>query len=312
MGSTNASNGAERTYRPGRASALVVLLTSLAMVAFAANSLLTRAAFQMTSIDAASFTAIRVISGALTLLVILLLQGGNARYTKTGWWSGILLFTYVAAFSLAYRNISTGAGALVLFASAQLLMISYGYYKGERTSVLGLLVALGGMAVFLVPSASAPSLSATALMAVAGLAWGGFSLLGRSSDSPIANTAGSFLWAVPFVLVLMLIQRENLSVDWMGAAYALLSGSLASAIGYVIWYWVRVRMTAISAGAVQLSVPVLSAALGVLILGEDISLESSLSALAVLGGVTWVTLTTKAGKHRQPTVTIDEALQRNR
>lgn len=130
-----------------------------------------------------------------------------------------------------------------------------------------------------------------------GLCLGGFSLLGRSSDSPIANTAGSFLWAVPFALVLILIQREHLSVDRMGAAYALLSGSLASAIGYAIWYWVRVRMTAISAGAVQLLVPVLSAALGALILGEEISLKSSISALVVLMGVIWVALTTKQGKN---------------
>lgn len=214
-----------------------------------------------------------MISGALTLLVILLLQRGKATHTKTGWWSAILLFTYAAAFSFAYRDISTGAGALVLFASAQLLMILFGLHKGERTSVPGL------------------------LMALAGFAWGGFSLLGRSSDSPIANTAGSFLWAVPFALVLILIQREHLSVDRMGAAYALLSGSLASAIGYAIWYWVRVRMTAISAGAVQLLVPVLSAALGALILGEEISLKSSISALVVLLGVIWVALTTKQGKN---------------
>lgn len=311
MEKANASRGAEQTYRPSRASARVLALTILAMVAFAANSLLTRAAFQTTSIDAASFTAIRLISGALTLLVILLLQRGKATQTKTGWWSAILLFTYVAAFSFAYRDISTGAGALVLFASAQLLMIIFGLHKGERTSVLGLLMALSGLAAFLAPSASTPSWSATALMAVAGFAWGGFSLLGRSSDSPIASTAGSFLWAIPFALVLILIQREHLSVERMGAAYALLSGSLASAIGYAIWYWVRVRMTAISAGAVQLSVPVLSAALGALILGEEISLKSSISALAVLGGVAWITLTAKAGKHRQPAVKIDEARQRN-
>lgn len=293
----NAGRSAEQAYKPGRASPRVLLLTSLAMLAFAANSLLTRAAFQTTSIDAASFTAIRVISGALTLLVILLLQRGKATHTKTGWRSAILLFTYAAAFSFAYRDISTGAGALVLFASAQLLMILFGLHKGERTSVPGLLIALGGMAAFLAPSASAPSWSAAALMVLAGFAWGGFSLLGRSSDSPIANTAGSFLWAVPFALVLVLIQREHLSVDRMGAAYALLSGSLASAIGYAIWYWVRVRMTAISAGAVQLLVPVLSAALGALILGEEISLKSSISALAALLGVAWVALTAKLGKN---------------
>lgn len=281
---------------------LVVAMTSLAMVAFAANSLLTRAAFQTTAIDATSFTAIRVISGALTLLVIAMLQGAKLKSSRTGWWSAVLLFTYVAAFSFAYRDISTGAGALVLFASAQLLMISYGYCKGERTSLLGVLIALGGIAAFLAPSASAPSLSAAALMAVAGFAWGGFSLLGRASDSPISNTAASFLWAVPLALILMLVQREHLSVDTWGITFAVLSGSLASAIGYAIWYWVRVRMTAISAGAVQLSVPVLSAVLGVLILSEEISWIGGMSALITLGGVAWVTLTAKAGQQGRTTV----------
>lgn len=273
---------------------LVVLLTSLAMLAFAANSLLTRAAFQTTTIDATSFTAIRVISGALTLLLIALLQGVRLKFTPSGLCSAVLLFTYVAAFSFAYRDISTGAGALVLFASAQLLMIAYGYGKGERTNLLGVLVALGGMAAFLAPSASAPAWSAAALMTVAGFAWGGFSVLGRACDSPIANTAASFLWAVPLALLLMWVQRDHLSVDRWGVTYALLSGSLASAIGYAIWYWVRVRMTAISAGAVQLSVPLLSAVLGVLLLGEHISWGAGLSALVTLGGVAWVTLTAKA------------------
>ncbi|TDF82358.1 DMT family transporter [Pseudomonas sp. H9] len=285
---------------------LVVAMTSFAMLAFAANSLLTRMAFQTTAIDATAFTAIRVVSGALTLWVIAMLQGAKLKPTQTGWWSGVLLFTYVAAFSFAYRDISTGAGALVLFASAQLLMISYGYCTGERTSFWGVLIALGGIAAFLAPSASAPPLSAAALMAVAGFAWGGFSLLGRSSDSPISNTAASFLWAVPLALILMFAQREHLSVDTLGGVYALLSGSLASAIGYAIWYWVRVRMTAISAGAVQLSVPVLSAALGVLILSEEISWIGAISALITLGGVAWVTLTAKAGQQRRTSASAQE------
>lgn len=282
-GETQASNAKEGL-------GAVVLMTSLAMLAFAANSLLTRAAFQTTSIDAASFTAIRLISGAVTLLVIVLLQGKKLKTNRSGWWSAVLLFIYAAAFSFAYRDISTGAGALVLFASAQLLMISYGYWKGERTSILGVILALGGMAAFLAPSASAPPLSAAALMAVAGFAWGGFSLLGRSADSPVVNTAASFLWATPLALLLLWFQSGSLAADALGIIYALLSGSLASAIGYAIWYWVRVRMTAISAGAVQLSVPVLSALLGVLILSESISWVSGISASITLVGVAWITL----------------------
>ena len=271
----------------------VVLLTCLAMLAFAANSLLTRAALQSTNIDAASFTTIRVVSGALTLFVILRAQGGRLAASRTGWLSALLLFTYAAAFTYAYRGIGAGAGALVLFASAQLLMISYGLSQGERASPWGLLLALGGLAVFLAPSASAPAPLPAALMAVAGFAWGGFSLLGRTGGAPVASTTASFVWAVPLALVLLLVQGGRPRVDGAGAVYALLSGSLTSAIGYAIWYWVRVRMTAIGAGAVQLSVPVISAVLGVLLLGEHLGVRSAVAGLATLGGVGWVMATVR-------------------
>lgn len=234
---------------------LVGLLTLLAMLAFAANSLLARAAFSTTDIDPASFTAIRLASGALTLFVILRWQGGKPTSFQSGGWSALTLFIYAAAFSFAYRDISTGAGALVLFASAQLLMISYGLYKGERASVLGLLLAFGGLVAFLVPSASAHPLSAAVLMALAGSAWGVFSLLGRLQGAPIISTTSSFIWALPLAAVLVLTQVQQLNTDVMGVVYALLSGCVASGLGYAVWYWVRVRMTAIGAGAVQLSVP---------------------------------------------------------
>ncbi len=271
----------------------VALLTGLTMMAFAANSLLARMAFQTTSIDAASFTAIRIVSGALVLFAILLLKGERAKNSRIGLLSAALLFIYAAAFSFAYRDISTGAGALVLFAAAQLLMISYGIYRGERTSLLGLLMALGGLAVFLAPGASAPPLGAAALMALAGFAWGGFSLLGKLGDSPISGTASSFLWAIPLALALLLIQRGSLTLDQTGVIYALLSGGLASGVGYAVWYWVRVRMAAISAGAVQLSVPVLSAVFGALLLDEGMTLRGSVSALIVLAGIALVILSAR-------------------
>jgi drug/metabolite transporter (DMT)-like permease len=290
---SNALNGRgmKRNANQGTRWPLTVSLTCLAMIAFAANSLLARLAFQKTSIDAASFTSIRVITGAATLMLILRFRGAKLSRSTASWSSAVLLFTYAAAFSFAYRDISVGAGALILFTSAQLLMIGYGLYLGERASAWGIVTALAGMAAFLMPSASAPPLGAAALMAVAGFAWGGFSLLGRSSGSPVANTAGSFLFAVPLALALVLIFREHLVLDWAGVAYATLSGSLASAIGYVIWYWVRSRITAISAGAVQLSVPVLSASLGALLLGERISLRGAIPAVVTLAGVAWVMLT---------------------
>jgi len=268
-------------------------LTCITMMAFAANSLLTRIAFQTTTLDAASFTTIRIVSGALTLFLILMIKGESARFSKTGLVSAFLLFLYTAAFSFAYRNISTGAGALVLFAAAQLLMISYGIYRGERASPLGLLLTLGGLIIFLAPGASAPPLGAAALMALAGFAWGGFSLLGKLGDSPISGTASSFLIAIPFSLGLMSIPGQTITIDPSGVIYALLSGSLASGVGYAIWYWVRVRMAAITAGAVQLSVPILSACFGALLLDETITGRGAISALIVLIGIALVTLTTK-------------------
>jgi len=273
----------------------LVFLTACAMLAFAANSLLARLALRTTPIDAATFTAVRLAGGAITLLCIVRLQGAALAFTKTGWLSAALLFIYAAAFSFAYRDISTGAGALVLFSAAQLTMISYGLWKGERASPWGMLLACAGMIAFLLPSAGlgAPPLFAAMLMAVAGLAWGGFSLLGKTGGTPIVHTAASFICTVPFAAVLLLVQGGQRHVDWTGAMWALLSGSVTSALGYAIWYWVRVRLTAISAGAVQLSVPVISAALGVLLLGETLTLKSALSAIAVLGGIAWVTLTAR-------------------
>lgn len=273
---------------PARQAAIVAALTCAAMVAFAANSVLTRLALRSTAIDPASFIAIRLGSGALVLALILRRQRAPLPLTPRSWLPAALLFTYALAFSFAYREISAGAGALVLFASAQLLMISVGWWRGERASPWGLLCAGAGMAVFLAPSATAPPLGAALMMATAGFAWGGFSLVGKVGESPVAHTAASFVWSVPLAALLLLAQHAQLRLDWAGAAYALLSGSVASALGYAVWYWVRVRMTAISAGAVQLSVPVLSALLGVLFLGEVLTWRSGLSGLAVLGGIAWV------------------------
>lgn len=281
-----------------RQRAALVGLTCATMLAFAANSLLARLAFRTTTIDAASYTTIRLLAGALTLAVIVRLQRTALPPAKSAWASAALLFTYAAAFSFAYRDISTGAGALVLFASAQLLMISYGLYKGERTSLAGMLLACGGMVIFLAPSTSAPPAVAAALMAIAGAAWGGFSLLGKGANSPIGMTGASFLWTVPLALALSALQAGNRVMDWSGAIYALVSGSLTSAIGYAIWYWVRVRITAISAGAVQLCVPVLSALLGWIFLGERMAPRAMVSGLAVLGGIAWVTLTARTARPR--------------
>lgn len=284
---------AHTTSQPVRMSGLVVALTALTMLAFAANSLLTRMALLTTPIDTASFTATRLIAGALTLAVIIGWSGRGPDRSATGWLSAVLLFIYAAAFSFAYRNMQTGAGALVLFATAQLLMIGYGYARGEQTKLLGVVMALGGLVLFLLPAQTAPPLGATVLMIIAGLAWGAFSLLGRGSDSPVVGTASSFIGSVPMALALLWLCRHDLHFDRTGLIYASLAGSLTSALGYVLWYWVRVRMAAISAGTVQLSVPVLSAVLGVLLLDETVTPLGVTAALIVLAGVALTMMSTR-------------------
>lgn len=271
----------------------LLAVTALTMLAFAANSLLTRMALLETSIDPASFSSIRLIAGAVTLACILAVKGIKPSVTPTGLLSAALLFTYAVAFSFAYRGLDTGAGALVLFASSQLLMMSFGLVRGEKTSLWGIVLALGGLIVFLLPSDTSAPLRYSAMMLVAGIAWGSFSLLGRAGGSALNSTASSFMLAVPLSLALLWFQRHQLDINPVGACYALLSGSVTSALGYVVWYWVRTQMAAINAGTVQLSVPVLSAILGVLLLDETLSLRDILAAGVVLLGVALTSWTTR-------------------
>lgn len=289
---TNTKVSAIDASQPG--IAWLVGVTAMTMVAFAANSLLTRLALQTTSIDPATFTGIRLIAGAACLALLCVLRGQRLSATTQALGSAVLLFIYVVAFSFAYRGMDTGAGALVLFASAQLLMIGAGYWRGEKTNLWGVLLALAGLVVFLAPSDAAPPLGYSILMLVAGIAWGGYSLLGRSGDDPVLGTANSFVLTLPLLVILFLFQRHALHYDAMGMIYAALSGCVTSAMGYVVWYWVRVRMAAITAGTVQLSVPVISAVLGVIVLGESLSLKSELAAIVVLLGVAITTRSTRA------------------
>lgn len=266
----------------------VILLTAAAMTAFAGNSLLCRAALQHTAIDAASFTGIRLLSGALTLWLLIGLRGGR----PAGSWSGALaLFAYAAAFSFAYLSLPAGTGALLLFAAVQVTMIGYGLWRGERLRGLqqaGLLLAFSGLVFLLLPGLAAPPLGAALLMLAAGAAWGVYSLLGRGAAAPLALTAGNFLRALPPALLLCLGAWARLSLDLAGAGYAVLSGALASGIGYAIWYAALPSLRASSAAAVQLSVPVLAALGGILFLGEPLTWRLVLASAAILGGVALV------------------------
>ena len=266
------------------------MLTVLAMLAFAGNSLLCRFALKETAIDAASFTSLRLLSGAVTLWLIVYLRGGG-RVTAGSWTSALALFAYAAAFSFAYISLPAAAGALLLFGAVQATMIGYGLWSGEHMSPrqwVGLVMALLGLVGLLSPGLSAPPLSGALLMLGAGVAWGVYSLRGRGGGDATAVTAGNFVRAVPMALALSLLARPVLSVDVEGAWYAVVSGALASGVGYALWYRALPGLRPVSAATVQLSVPVIAALGGVMFLSEAPGVRLVLASLAILGGIALV------------------------
>jgi drug/metabolite transporter (DMT)-like permease len=268
------------------------ILTLLAMIAFASNSLLCRAALKQTGIDAASFTFIRIFSGAVALGLIVTIR--KTPWREAGNWpSAFALFAYAATFSFAYNTLSAGTGALLLFGAVQATMILWGLHKGERLhalQVVGLIVAVSGLVVLVFPGLSAPPLIGSILMLGAGGAWGIYSLRGKGETNPAGATAGNFLRAVPFAAAVSIILLPWARLDRAGISYAIISGAITSGLGYVIWYSALPGLKAASAATVQLSVPVLAAAGGILLLGEPITLRYLLASTAVLGGIALVVL----------------------
>lgn len=268
----------------------LAILTTLTMTAFAANPIFCRMALKATAIDPATFTLIRLLSGAITLwLIVRVRTGRNA--VAGNWRSAFSLFAYATAFSFAYVSLSAGTGTLILFGAVQATMILYGLLRGERFTLqqtAGLLLALGGLVALLLPGVTAPPWGGAAMMAIAGIAWGAYSLLGRSSVKPIETTAGNFLRASGLGLVLSMLSLGLAAWDARGALLAVLSGSLASGLGYVTWYTVLPALRATHAATVQLSVPVIAALAGVLLLDEHLSLRLALCSIAVLGGIALV------------------------
>lgn len=270
------------------------ILTLLAMIAFASNSLLCRLALKQTSIDAASLTFIRIFSGAVALWLIMSMRQRADRAPLQGnWLSALALFVYAAAFSFAYITLSVATGALLLFGAVQATMIFWGLRKGEPLHVrqlFGLTVALAGLIALLLPGLSAPPLGGAILMLGAGVAWGIYSLRGRGTSDAIGATAGNFLRAVPFAVVLSIAFIPRMRVDAAGITYAILSGAIASGVGYVIWYTTLPSLKAATAASVQLAVPVLTAAGGILLLGEPLTARFLLASTAVLGGIALVVM----------------------
>jgi drug/metabolite transporter (DMT)-like permease len=271
-------------------SARYPVWVALALLAFAGNSLLCRAALQHTPIDATSFTTLRLLSGALVLWLLVQLTRRDAT-GRGSWPSALALFSYAAAFSFAYVNLSAGTGALLLFGSVQTGMMGWGLFKGERFSSLqwlGLALAIAGLVGLLLPGLSAPPLGAAALMIIAGLAWAVYSLRGKGAGDPLRVTAGNFVRTVPVALLMSLLFMGRAQVDTVGALYAVASGAITSGIGYAIWYTALPHLKATSAATLQLSVPVIAAVGGILWLGEAPTLRLLLASLAILGGIALV------------------------
>jgi drug/metabolite transporter (DMT)-like permease len=269
-----------------------VALTALAMLAFAGNSLLCRVALRDTAIDAASFTTLRIAAGALTLAILLRAHG--ARPSAGGsWLAGLMLFSYAAFFSFAYRDLSAATGALLLFGAVQMTMMGHGLASGERPGpikLLGLAVALAGLVALLLPGLAAPPLLGAALMIAAGVSWGVYSILGRRLGNPTAATGGNFLRALPFAAALGLAAMNHSSVDLRGATYAVLSGAITSGLGYALWYAALPALTSTSAAIVQLSVPAIAALGGALLLSEPLTSRLLLASAAILGGIALTTI----------------------
>jgi drug/metabolite transporter (DMT)-like permease len=268
-----------------------ISLLVVALIAFAANSFFCRLALANHAIDPGSFTWLRLVSGAVTLLLIQSWRGQMSyRFftDKHSWWSGISLFGYAVCFSYAYTQLSTGAGALILFGMVQLTLVVFHVLSGNHLSakeMLGIGVALSGFTVLMLPSAEAPNLSAAALMLVSGVCWGIFTLLGRqNSVASVSITQGFMLASVlAFAASPLLVSIETITAD--GVLWALLSGVFASGFGYILWYQVVKHISVLQASVSQLAVPVIAFAAGSIGLGESITLTAAISSLLVLGGI---------------------------
>jgi drug/metabolite transporter (DMT)-like permease len=267
-----------------------LLLAALAMLAFAGNSLLCRLALKSGSIDAASFTCVRLLSGAVVLALIVRLRSG--AMSKNGdWLSALALFVYAAGFSAAYLQLSTATGALLLFGAVQLTMIAVGLWRGERLKALqwtGLAAACVGLVEMLLPGLASPPLLGSLLMVSAGVAWGVYSLRGRGKGDATAVTAGNFWRASLLALLLSLLTLGSTHVQTSGLLLAVASGAVASGLGYSIWYTALRGLSPSTAASIQLTVPAIAAIGAVVFLGEPVTQRLFVTSLVILGGVALV------------------------
>lgn len=261
------------------------------MLAFAANSVLCRVALTGGHIDPATFSDVRIVSGALFLVGLMSVRKKPASKIHYDWRSGLALTLYVLAMSWSYLRIDTGTGALLLFGTVQTAMVIYGWRQGEKIGVLkgaGLLLAVAGTLLLLLPGAHAPEPTSALMMIGSGLAWAYYSVKGKSMPEAIPATTGNFILAVPFTVILSLVLSGERHTSAPGLMLAMTSGALASGAAYALWYTLLPKMKAMTASTVQLSVPCLATLGGVVLLGETFSLRMLVSMCAVLLGITLV------------------------
>ncbi|SFC60687.1 DMT family transporter [Pseudoalteromonas denitrificans] len=272
----------------------IIISTVCALIAFAGNSVLCRIALGQNLIDAASFTNIRLLSGIVTLMLIVLVKKKHIlTQSKGSWLASCMLFVYAIAFSYGYISLDTGVGALILFGSVQITLIFVNVTSGNKlhySEWLGLSTAFVGFVYLIFPSLTSPTISGMAIMALSGVAWAFYTLLGRSSQNPLSDTAYNFLRTLPFILFMFLLSFKSTTISQEGIVLAVLSGALASGIGYVIWYIALNELSISQAGVVQLFVPVIAAIGGVLFAQEQITLRLFISSVLVLGGILIVIL----------------------
>jgi drug/metabolite transporter (DMT)-like permease len=265
----------------------LIALTTIAMIAFAANSVLARLAFASAGAEPVSYTGIRLAAGAVTLAVLLALRRQSLRPAGS-WYGAAALFGYAILFSVAYILLGAGTGALILFASVQIGILGWAIYKGDRPSAIewaGFIVAFAGLVYLVSPGMVAPNPLGALLMLIAGLCWAAYTLIGRASSSPLGDTAGNFLRCAPLAVVMIVAGAVTHGASPAAAIYAIASGAGASGVGYAIWYSVLPKLTRTRAAVVQLTVPAIAAAGGVLFIGEALSLRLVISTIAIIGGV---------------------------
>lgn len=281
---------------PVPTAARTLVTTAAALVGFAANSLLCRAALGPGAIDAWSFTAVRLGSGALSLALLARVSTSRRAPARAGSsLSALALYVYAGSFSLAYLRLRTGVGALVLFASVQATMIGWSVLRGARLTGrerLGFALAFAGLVVLTLPGASLPDPLGLVLMLVSGGAWGVYSLRGRSNSAPFDATRGNFARSVPLALgaLLAALVFVPLHASVSGTLLAVASGALASGLGYALWYQALPRLTTVRASLVQLLVPVLAAVAGIVLLGEPVTTRLLIAGPLMLGGVGFAVL----------------------